>query len=210
MNIEKLKLAEEQFLMRYPGGYHHPEIQEIIKKHKIEKLTAATKEWFDLYAMKDVDVTIGAMVKLISRSSLVSVFEKPKFKDAVNLMTVNEKELLVQGLKDMLHGDQSAGFSIMTGVLMQYKIAKWPIITAIPYYYNPTVEVLIKPTTVKGVIEYFELKGIKYSSTPNYTFYAAYREMINSMKKQLRFGEISEDNGGFCGFLMMSLENYAK
>ena len=58
MNIEKLKLAEEQFLMRYPGGYHNPEIQVIIKKHKIEKLTVATREQFAPEEMEDVEKVV--------------------------------------------------------------------------------------------------------------------------------------------------------
>lgn len=39
MNLEKLALAEKHFLQRYPGGFNHPELQELSKKHKMEKIT---------------------------------------------------------------------------------------------------------------------------------------------------------------------------
>jgi hypothetical protein len=68
------------------------------------------------------------------------------------------------------------------------------------------VEVLVKPTTAKGVIEYFELEGLKYSSHPTFEFYRAYREQINQIKKEVD-ASLQFDNAAFCGFLMMSLEN---
>jgi len=96
----------------------------------------------------------------------------------------------------------------MSDLLSEYRLAKWPLITVCPIYYRPSVEVFIKPTTVKGVIGYFELEGLKYSPNPTYGFYKAYREQINLMKKELDIS-LQFDNAAFCGFLMMSLENSA-
>lgn len=41
MNIDKLKTAEQIFLSRHPDGFQEPEMLEIAKKHKIEKMIIA-------------------------------------------------------------------------------------------------------------------------------------------------------------------------
>ena len=46
MNIKKLKDAEKTFFKKYPGGFEHPTILEIGKKHRIKKLTAKKKKVF--------------------------------------------------------------------------------------------------------------------------------------------------------------------
>ena len=94
----------------------------------------------------------------------------------------------------------------MTELLAEAKLAKWPLLTAIPFYFRPDTEVFMKPTTVKGVIVAFELEGLRYSPTPSHAFYVTYRDRIMAMKKLLS-SDLSPDNAAFCGFLMMSIEN---
>ncbi|WP_211284163.1 hypothetical protein [Oceanimonas doudoroffii] len=118
------------------------------------------------------------MVKLISRSSMVSMFEKPRLRDWVRAMTHHERESYSFALNDMLHGDQKYGFNIMLDLLRPARLAKWSLMTILPYYYTPRAEVFVKPTTTKGVIRFFELQGLIYNPTPSYPFYTAYREQI--------------------------------
>ena len=205
MNIEKLKSAEAKFMQRYPGGFSHPEILEIAKKHKVAKMIGLAKESFAIDRFSDAAQIADSMIKVVSQSSLVSVFEKPKFRDAVRSMNDAEKAHLSQGLKEFLHGDQTMGFSLLTGLLQEYKIAKWPVLTVFSVYYRPADEVFIKPTTAKGIIAHFELSGLKYSAQPTFEFYQAYRQQILLMKQAV--SEILRvDNAAFCGFLMMALE----
>ena len=205
MNKAKLKAAEGSFIERYPGGFANPEMLELIKKHKVEKMKKMAQDSFALDQFAGAGKIVEAMLKIVSQSTLVSLFEKPKFRDSVRSMSDNEKDHLSQGLREFLHGDQAAGFGMMTGLLQEYKIAKWPIITVFPIYYRPSVEVFIKPTTAKRIIEYFELTGLKYGAQPTYAFYQAYREQIMLMKQEVDFS-LQGDNAAFCGFLMMSLE----
>jgi len=135
---------------------------------------------------------------------MVSVFEKVKFKDFIYGLDETGRIELVRGLKDMLHGDQRKGFEAMVEVLKTGKMAKWPILTVIPNYYYSTKEVFIKPTTAKGVISQFELKDIKYDPKPSWEFYEKYRTAINEMKSKVDIS-LTENNAGFCGFLMSSL-----
>lgn len=205
MNIEKLKEAKERFFMQYPGGFSNPQMLEIAKKHKVEKMNKLAKESFAKDKFENPSEIIDSISKIVSQSSLVSIFEKPKFKDLVKIMNNNEKERFSLGLKEFLHGDQKLGFDLMTALLKEYKVAKWTLLTVCPNYYNPNVEVFIKPNTAKGVVKYFELEGIKYSPSPTFEFYSTYREQINEMKKEV-FASQQFDNAAFCGFLMMSLE----
>jgi hypothetical protein len=205
MNIKKLREAEEMFKIRYPGGFSNPEMLAVAKKHKIDKMHELARESFAAEQFEDDDGIVEAIGSIVKKSSLVSVFEKVKFRDLLPVLNESEKERLSQGLREFLHGEQELGFALMTSLLEEYKMAKWPILTVCPYYFRPNVEVLIKPTTVKGTIEYFELEGVKYSPRPNFEFYSGYRDQINKMKRALGLSANS-DNGAFCGFLMMALE----
>jgi hypothetical protein len=205
MNKAKLKEAEERFIKRYPGGFANPLLLEIAKKHKIEKMKKMAQDSFAVDQFEDAGKIVDSMMKIVSQSSLVSIFEKPKFRDSVQAMSVDEKEHLSHGLKEFLHGDQSVGFGLMTGLLHEYKIAKWPLLTIYPIYFRPGTEVFIKPTTTKGIIEYFELTGLKYNARPTFEFYQAYREQIMLMKQEVD-ESLRVDNAAFCGFLMMAIE----
>lgn len=205
MNTKKLKEAEERFLMRYPGGFSDPLMVEMKKKHKPEKMNRLAQDSFSVEQFDDPYGIVDSMVKIVSHSSMVSVFEKPKFRDLIKAIGDSEKECLSHGLKEFLHGDQGGGFGLMCDLLNEYKLAKWPLLTVCPFYYSPDAEVFIKPTTVKGVIEYFELEGLKYSPKPTFEFYQAYREQINRMKQHVT-SLMPVDNGAFCGFLMMSID----
>ncbi len=204
MNNAKLKAAEAEFMERYPGGFSNPRMLEIAKKHKVEKMKQMAQDSFAPNQFNNAAQIVDSMIKIVSQSSLVSVFEKPKFRDLVKIMNVDEKEHLSHGVQEFLHGNQARGFGLMTGLLQEYKIAKWPLLTAYSIYYRPSVEVFIKPTTAKGIIEHFELTGLKYSARPTFDFYQAYREQIMLMKQAVD-NSLRVDNAAFCGFLMMAI-----
>jgi hypothetical protein len=205
MNIEKLKMAEERFLMHYPGGFQNPEMLGIAKKHKVEKMIDLTRELLSPESFKDPISAAESIQKIVAGSSMVSVFEKVKFKDIVKDMTDDEKYQLSASMKELLHGDQEKGFNQMIDFLQKYKMAKWTILTVCLLYSNPSEEVFIKPTTTKGLIKYFELEGVEYKPQPSYEFYREYRRQINEIKEEID-ESLRVDNAGFCGFLMMAME----
>lgn len=204
MNIQKLQQAQAMFLAKYPNGFMHPEMQAVGKKHKVEKMVALAQECFGKSKFRDRKAIIENMVKVISRSSMVSMFEKPKFRDTVLLMKEDELKALSNGLKNFLHGNQQKGFEAMTSALRPYKLAKWSLITIIPNYYHPDDEIFVKPTTAKGVIKYFELEGLEYKPAPTWEFYQKYRENILEMKSKAD-ETLKPNNAAYCGFLMMSM-----
>ena len=205
MNKKLLKKAESEFLTKYPGGFMHPELQVVLKKHKVDKMLVQAQEFFAPSRFKDIKSIADDMSKIVSRSSMVSMFEKPKFRDCLSSLTDKETEQLTQGLKNFLHGQQEKGFEAMVNCLSPKKLAKWSIITIIPNYYSPDDEVFVKPTTAKGVIEYFQLQDLKYHATPSWNFYQKYREEILKMKA-MTDSSLAPNNAAFCGFLMSSLK----
>jgi hypothetical protein len=205
MNLDKLKQAEEAFLRRYPGGFDNPEIIATRnRKHKPDKMIALAQESFSKGNFRFPDLIGQNMVKVINRSSIISVFEKPRFRDFVTNLSPQSRDLLATGMEELLHGIEQAGFEIILELLKNDRLAKWSLITVCQTYFHPQRDVFIKPTTVKGVIEYFELESLEYKPTPSWTFYEAYRSAFHEMKS-LVDKSLSPTNPAFSGFLLMSI-----
>jgi hypothetical protein len=204
MNIDKLKQAEEAFLKRYPGGFEHPDMVEMGKKHKMDKMVSFTQESFERGNFRLPDLIVDRMIKVVSRSSMVSVFEKPKFRDYANALPPQGKQDLAAGLEKLLYGTEQQGFEAVLIILLDGKLAKWTLMTVCQAYFNPKVDVFIKPTTAKGVIQTFELEDLQYKPRPTWAFYSQYRDAINDMKTKVD-PSLSPSNAAFSGFLMMSL-----
>ena len=207
MNLKKLKQAEAAFLAQYPEGFKHPDMVKIGKKHKMDSMIAQVQESFAKPRFKDSSAIIDDMVRLVGRSSMVSMFEKPKFRDFAKSLNSAEKEALASGLRNQLHGNQQKGFEMVLSVLQSRKLAKWSLISILPVYFRPDDEVFVKPTTAKGVIAQFELEGLIYKPQPSWEFYAAYRDEILKMKKKVR-KSLSPNNAAFTGFLMMAMRSH--
>ena len=205
MNLKKLKQVEEEFFNRYPGGFANPEMIAIRKKHKLEKMIELAQEGFAKRNFKLPDLVIENMIKVITRSSLISVFEKPKFRDFARSLPSDGRKTLSDGLQELLHGNQQHGFETMLEVLKSGRLAKWSLMTICPAYYRPQDEVFVKPTTTKGIIETFELKNLQYKPTPTWAFYDEYRAANNEMKSKVD-ASLSPYNVAFTGFLMRSMQ----
>jgi hypothetical protein len=135
---------------------------------------------------------------------MVSMFEKPKFRDFVGRLDRAQKGYMVDAVVALLYGDQQAGFEAFADLLMTEKIAKWTLLTTIPTYYAPNKEVFVKPNTAKGIIKYFEVEKLNYTPKANWAFFKGYRSLINRYKKKVD-KSLSPSNAAFSGFLMMSM-----
>ena len=204
MNMDALKRAEGAFLSKYPGGFLDPELQAITKKHKMGKMIELAQTELKKARFRDPQAAAETMSKLISRSSLVSIYEKPKFRDAIPTLEPADLKKLTNGLKHLLYDNQQAGLEAMVNTLAPLKLAKWSLITVLPNYVHPDDEVFVKPTTAKGVINTFGLTDLSYHPLPTWDFYARYRDAIRTMKRHVD-PTLTTSNAAFCGFLMMSL-----
>jgi len=203
MNTKTLKAAERKFLLQYPGGFKHPEMVELGKKHKMERLEALAKESFAKKNFNDPQYILDEAVKLVGRSTMVSMFEKPKFRDYAKAMRAQDKEVITEALLELLHGKEKAGFELFVDQLMKKRLAKWPLATVVQAYYRPQKEVFVKPTTAKLIIEKLEL-DLEYRPTPTWEFYRKFRQTIKEIKAKSK-PNLAPNNPAFCGFLMMSL-----
>ena len=204
MNFKKLKQAEAAFLASYPLGFEDPEIQVVGKKHNMIRMVGQVQESFGKARFKNSRAIVEDMARYIGRSSMISLFEKPKFRDLVRSLNSAESEALSSGFSNMLHGEQQMGFETVLSILQSRKLAKWSLLTILPVYFHPHDEVFVKPTTAKGVIEYFELSDLPYKPQPSWGFYEAYRRQILDMKSRVS-SSLSPNNAAFTGFLMLSL-----
>jgi len=209
MDLKILKAAEKRFIEKYPGGFKNPEIEEIKKKHNVEKLVELSHTMFAEENFNNPPLIAENYSKLLTRSSLVSMFEKPKFRDFSRSLGAADLTSLSVGLHDLLYRKddkgQKTGFERLLGVLEKGKLAKWSVITVVPAYYHPQKEVFIKPTTTKGIIELLKLQNLEYKPRPSWQFYSEYRKQINELKKHVD-QSLSPYNAAFTGFLMMSME----
>lgn len=176
---------------------------EIGKKHKMDKMVTLAQGSFARQNFKNPDKIINAMLKIVSQSSLISIFEKPKFRDFIKRTPPNDKELIAKGLKELLYGNEQEGFEELLFQLQREKLAKWTLMTVFQAYFNPEVDVFIKPTTTKNIIKELNL-DLVYSPLPSWKFYEYYRDIINQMKTKIE-RSLAPSNAAFCGFLMMSL-----
>jgi hypothetical protein len=204
MNLEKLKLAEAFFLQQYPGGFSHPEMIAIGKKHPIDRMVAQTSQQLAKDRFAHPAQLLESVSRIVARSSMVSMFEKPRFRDHVNSLSLDDRKALTSAYKTLLHSNrQEAGFNEVLDILADGKLAKWSLMTILLLYKDPQKEVFVKPTTTKKVIEHLELSHLEYRPRPSWAFYDAYRNTINEMKTRVD-SSLSPNNAAFTGFLMMS------
>jgi hypothetical protein len=144
------------------------------------------------------------MEKIIRRSSIVSVFEKMRFRDFSSTLSRHDSEWLSSGLEELLHGNAQTGFEMILDLLKSQQLAKWSLMTVCQTYFHPQQDVFIKPTTVKGVIAYFELKHLQYRPTPSWNFYEAYRTTFHEMRSKVD-KLVAPTNPAFSGFLLMAI-----
>ena len=203
MNINKLKIAEAHFLQSYPDGFADAGLEEIGKRHRMDKMEVFAREILAKKAFDKPNAFLENMVKLVSRSSMVSLFEKPKFRDMVNDLNSDDRERLVASYKKLFHGNQKKGLTEVVEFLAERKLAKWSLVTIGLVYYRPQKEVFVKPTTAKNINQKLEL-GLEYKPRPSWEFYEGYRSAILQMRS-LVSPSLAPNNAALTGFLMMTL-----
>lgn len=202
MNLQRLREAEGMFLERYPDGFESEELKPVLKRHNVGRLTELAVEVLAPERFRHRAQVLDDIVRIVSRSSMVSMFEKPKFRDYVNGLSRDDRALLADGFEQLLHADQALGFEQVVDVLKEGGLAKWSLVTVCPFYLRPRQDVFVKPTTTKNVIRRFEL-DLVYRPQPTWEFYAAYRAVIEEMKAHVS-ARLAPNNAAFTGFLMMT------
>ncbi len=204
MNIDKLKQAESNFMQRFPGGFDDPGMAYIKKKHDVDKLVVFAGDNLGRSSFNQPEKLADTILKIVSRSSMVSRFEKPRFRDFINALNTHEKQALADAMEKRLYGrSKRQGFEELLGMLAHHKLAKWSVISVVPFYFSPRTEAFVKPTTAKGILAYLEVEGLEYKPTPSWAFYQGYQKLLADIKKQVS-PTLSPNNAALSGFLMSS------
>ncbi len=112
MNLDKLKQAEGRFLARYPEGFDDPGMVSIKKRHDVDKLVEFAQAHLTGSHFNQPGNLCETLVKIVSRSSMVSRFEK------------------------RLYGrSKRQGFEEILGMLSHHRLGKWSVISAVPFYF---------------------------------------------------------------------------
>lgn len=204
MNLKELYTAEKFFLMKYPKGFNSEEIMDIGKKHKFGKTVEFSQKILSSEELIHKKNSIINITKFISKASMVSVFEKMRFRDFLKEMDDVTQFEFIDAINELVHGNEENGFKQLVNVLSTYNLAKWPLVSAYLAYYRPNYDIFVKPTTVKRIIKALEIDSIVYNSKPSYDFYRKYRDIINEIKLEVN-ESLRPSNAAFSGFLMMTL-----
>lgn len=206
MNLLKLKNAEDYFFELYPDGFEDAGLLPIIKRHNTAKIGEQVREMFAKENFSQPELICENFAKIVSKSTLISLFEKPRVRDMMKEMRMERRDMFSIGLYEMLYGDAKEGFEIVVEILSFYGLAKWSIVTLIPYYFDRAKAFFIKPTTTKNIIAFFEIQGLVYKPKPSYEFYVAYTNILSTMRANVSPRISPNDNAGFTGFLMIAME----
>lgn len=204
-NLDRLKELESEFLYQYPTGFQDASFFPTMKKFKPEKLELFAKEHLNKDSFSNPNLVIESYFKVIQKSVLVSLFDKLKLKDMIASLNSYEKDMLSIEIYELLYGNKKEGFEGLVEFLAQYNLAKWTIISVVPYYLNRQDEYFIKPTTTKSIIKYLEIKELVYKPKPTYDFYKNYQTILNETKLLVN-KNLSFDNAAFTGFFKVAIE----
>lgn len=205
MNLEKLKQAEAIFLTHYPGGFDDPGLEHVRKRHNVGKVAEYARENLTAMTFAQPQKFADVLEKIIGRSSMVSRFEKPPFRAMLGSLTSQDKRRLADAFQTRLVGRKKReGFEAIVDFLARYKLARWSLVSAVPFYFAPTREAFVKPTTAKKIIAGLEVEGLHYHPRPDWAFYDGYRKLMLGIKKEID-PSLAGNNAGIAGFLMSTL-----
>ena len=205
MNIHRLKEAEAGFLQQFPRGFDDPEMAKIRKSHNVGQVERFAKAQLTPLHFHQPATLCEDALRIISRSSMVSRFEKPAFRRFIDALNSDDKAHFAAALEMRLYGrNKRKGFEAMCAMLAPHKLARWSIVSAIPFYFAPTREAFVKPTTAKRIISYLEASDLEYHPAPDWAFYDGYRKLLKEVKRNVS-PSLAPNYAALTGFLMMSI-----
>ena len=206
MNIKKLKQAEADFLARFPGGFADPGLERVRKSHNVDRLADFTRSHVTEAALSRPHAFAETLLTIISRSSMVSRFEKPPFKEFLLGLSSTELRRLAAAFKERLFGrKKQQGFDDIVELFAHHRLARWSLVSAVPFYLAPSKEAFVKPSTARTIVTFLDMaEDLHYRPRPDWSFYRAYRRLILDIKKHVD-PSLTPHNAATTGFLMVSM-----
>jgi hypothetical protein len=205
MNIQKLKEAEAAFLARFPKGFNDPGMEKIRKSHNVNLLADFTRANLTAITFSQPQKFADTLLTIISRSSMVSRFEKPPFREFLHALSSKDKHHLAEAFRKRLFGRKKReGFEEIVDLLAHHKLARWSVVSAVPFYFAPSKEAFVKPTTAKKIVAFLDIEDLHYHARPDWAFYNGYRKLILNIKQQVD-PNLTPNNAATTGFLMSTV-----
>ena len=205
MDIKRLKEAEAAFLARYPGGFYDPGLERIRKSHNVDRLAEFTRDNLNEAMLARPQKFTEVLATIVGRSSMVSRFEKPPFREFLSSLDAKDKRYLAEAFRKRLFGRKKReGFEEIVDLLGQFKLARWSLVSAAPFYFAPTKEAFVKPTTAKKIVTLLGIDDLHYRPRPDWAFYTGYRKLIHDVKSHVD-SSLTPNNAATTGFLMSTL-----
>ena len=89
------------------------------KKHRVDQIAEQTQTLLAKDKFRQQGQVMDDIIRVISRSSMVSMFEKPKFRDYVNGLSRDDRAYLAAGFKEMLHFKNSPIHRVVPDFVIQ-------------------------------------------------------------------------------------------
>jgi len=205
MNVTRLREAESAFLTRFPGGFADPALEPIRKRHNVNRLSDFARDNLTELTFARPGKFAEALLTIVGRSSMVSRFEKPPFREFVGSLDSKGTRGLADAFRKRLTGRRKReGFEEIVELFARYKLARWSLVSAVPFYFAPTKEAFVKPTTAKRIVSYLEIDDLRYHARPDWAFYDGYRRLILEIR-DLVDPSLTPSNAAITGFLMASI-----
>ena len=205
MNLRKLKEAEAAFLARFPQGFDDPGMERIRKSHPVDRLAKFTRANVTELTLGQPTTFADTLVTVVGRSSMVSRFEKPLFRAFIESLDSKDKRRLADAyLKRLFGRKKREGFEEIVELFGYHKLARWSLVSALPFYFAPTKEAFVKPSTAKRIVSYLEIGDLHYHARPDWAFYDGYRKLIDEIKKRVS-PSLTPNNAAATGFFMATL-----
>ena len=201
MNTQKLKEAEATFLARFPKGFDDPGMEKIRKSHNVDKLADFARTNLTEAALSRPQRFVDTLLTIVSRSSMVSRFEKPPFREFLDGLDSKDKRRLTEAFGKRLFGRKKReGFDEIVDLLARYKLARWSLVSAVPFYFAPSKEAFVKPSTARKIVTVLDIEDLQYHPRPSWAFYVGYRNLILDIKEKVD-SSLTPNNAATTGFL---------
>lgn len=208
MNLHRLKTAEAAFLSEFPGGFNNPgpAMQRILRIHNVDQLATFTHANVTEATLSQPQLFADTLLKIMSRSSMVSRFEKPLFKSFLGGLSTKHTRALAEAFRKRLSGRQKReGFEEIVALFSRHSVARWSFVSALPFYFAPTKEAFVKPMAAKKIVALLEMDDLRYHARPDWAFYNGYRKLILEIRKHVD-PDLAPHNAAITGFLMSAVQ----
>ncbi|MFL5306312.1 MAG: hypothetical protein ACJ8F1_13925 [Polyangia bacterium] len=191
-----LRAAKRRFREIFPRAFVDPTYLEWERGYKWEAhvawqhaLDRAT--WSLLLEAREYREIGGRIARWYARSHLnmLALYEWMALREALEDRV--GARLLARGFYDLLHGAGTFGerLETFTAVLddvpqRQTRLAKWPVVTLIPFAAHPRRHLIVKPNLMKRAAERLGFP-LDYASRPNAATYAAVMRAVAWLWREL-------------------------